>query len=577
MQDLSADAINILYSGLKRKQRNVDIVTYKIGNTPKKLAKGPDATELLTQKENFLNHGLLPDFTQLEKKKTTHNKGKGEIRFELFNLSRKILETVREEFVNGELFMNEAFGHVIEKEHASKMIRGYLDTDPILSSIKVAWSQDITGSAVMVTRGPISQPEKRKYTMVIKDDPSMPYLRTEGILALAHHEVGTHFVRFYNDALQPWSGHRQSYKLRKRSHVTGLHTEEGLATLASLFAARCKYLYKPALLYYIACMSTVMGFRELYEHIGGLEPDPDLRWRLVYRVKRAMESEEVGGYGKDQCYLAGAVKILLNRKRIDFPLLFTGKLCYDEVDKVKRIIRKDGCLKPPYFADMSSYYKHLDQAFQLNCLAQIFPDFLQCPTIRCPAPIKCDFSPEPLDFLPLTKERRNQLDADKAALELKLRTTSGHRSASIDDRSDQNDKSFSIEYNTQQTFSDSSSQYTAVLQQIAVPQKSLISCDDLIPVKTGLNTNMSNHSKQFNAETEVDVQEKPSKSSRLLSRRSADLPKLASVDSVETSPNKKPDRIFEKSKRSFRLRMEKPPPKSAKVISVNDLRSKFLN
>ena len=93
-----------------------------------------------------------------------------------------------------------------------------------------------------------------------------------------------------------------------------------------------------------------MGFRELYEHIGGLEPDPDLRWRLVYRVKRAMESEEVGGYGKDQCYLAGAVKILLNRKRIDFPLLFTGKLCYDEVDKVKRIIRKDGCLKPPYFA-----------------------------------------------------------------------------------------------------------------------------------------------------------------------------------------------------------------------------------
>ena len=179
--------------------------------------------------------------------------------------------------------------------------------------------------------------------------------------------------------------------------------------------------------------------------------------------------------------------------------------------------------------------------------------------------------------MPLTKERRNQLDADKAALELKLRTTSGHRSASIDDRSDQNDKSFSIEYNTQQTFSDSSSQYTAVLQQIAVPQKSLISCDDLSPVKTGLNTNLSNHSKQFNAETEVDVQEKPSKSSRLLSRRSADLPKLASVDSVETSPNKKPDRIFEKSKRSFRLRMEKPPPKSAKVISVNDLRSKFLN
>ena len=99
----------------------------------------------------------------------------------------------------------------------------------------------------------------------------------------------------------------------------------------------------------VACMSSVMDFRELYDHIQGLEPDPDMRWRLVYRVKRSLDCDQVGGYGKDQCYLAGAVKILLNRKLINFNLLFTGKLCYDEVDKVKRIIRKDGCLKPPYF------------------------------------------------------------------------------------------------------------------------------------------------------------------------------------------------------------------------------------
>ena len=68
----------------------------------------------------------------------------GEVRFELFNLARRILETVRENFVNGEVFMNESYGPIIDKAQASRTIRGYLDADPILSTIKVAWSQDIT-------------------------------------------------------------------------------------------------------------------------------------------------------------------------------------------------------------------------------------------------------------------------------------------------------------------------------------------------------------------------------------------------------------------------------------------------
>ena len=100
-----------------------------------------------------------------------------------------------------------------------------------------------------MTRGPPNHPEKRNYTMVIRDDPNMPYLREKGIIALANHEVGTHFVRFYNDALQPWGTNRKNYKLRKRGNVVGLHTEEGLASLATLFSSNCKLLYKAALHY----------------------------------------------------------------------------------------------------------------------------------------------------------------------------------------------------------------------------------------------------------------------------------------------------------------------------------------
>lgn len=396
---------------LKRRQRSVDIVTYKLGSTPKRFFKGPDPNELLAQKENFMNHGKLPDFSQLENKKPNHHKGKGQIRFELFPLARKVLESVREQYVNGDLFMYEAFGPQISKEKASAALRKYLDADPILSTIKVVWSQDITSSAVMITRGPPNQPEKRNYTMVIRDDPNMPYLRERGIIALANHEVGTHFVRFYNDALQPWGINRKSYKLRKRGHVVGLHTEEGLASLATLYSSNCKLLYKAALHYYAACMSTVMGFRELYEHLGGVEPDPEPRWRLVYRIKRSLGAEELGGYGKDQCYLAGAVKILLNRKKLNFPMLFSGKLSYDEVDKIRRTVRMEGCLRSPYLDNMASYHKHLNEVASLNSVDTIYWDCLQCPTITSPSPeTECD-DLEPLDFLPITKERRDALNA----------------------------------------------------------------------------------------------------------------------------------------------------------------------
>ena len=68
----------------------------------------------------------------------------GQVRFELFPLARRILELVRENYANGDLFMLHSFGPFIEKKEASEKIRRYLDSDPILSSIKVAWSQDIT-------------------------------------------------------------------------------------------------------------------------------------------------------------------------------------------------------------------------------------------------------------------------------------------------------------------------------------------------------------------------------------------------------------------------------------------------
>lgn len=457
----------------KKRQRSVDIVSYKFGSTPKRFFKGPDPSELLAQKENFMNHGKLPDFSQLESKKLNHNKGKGQIRFELFPLARKILETVREQYVNGDLFMYEAFGRQISKEEASAAIRRYLDADPILTTIKVVWSQDIVSSAVMMTRGVPSQPEKRSYTMVIRDDPNMPYLRERGIIALANHEVGTHFVRFYNDALQPWSTNRKNYKLRKRGNVVGLHTEEGLASLATLYSSNCKLLYKAALHYYAACMASVMGFRELYEHLQGIEPETEPRWRLVYRIKRSLGAEELGGYGKDQCYLAGAVKILLNRRKLNFPMLFSGKLSYDEVDKIKRTVRMEGCLKSPYLDNMAAYHKHLNEVASLNSVDLFYSDCLQCPTITSPSPETESDDLEPLDFLPITKERRDALNARRDAIDSMKEGPTNNGDEMIIPAPKTPLPSQQVPYQETSTFNNTST------EPCGSPRKLLLSLDDL--------------------------------------------------------------------------------------------------
>ena len=49
----------------------------------------------------------------------------------------------------------------------------------------------------MVSHGPpksANKPEKRQYSLLLKSTPDNPYLREQGILCLADHEIGTHFV-----------------------------------------------------------------------------------------------------------------------------------------------------------------------------------------------------------------------------------------------------------------------------------------------------------------------------------------------------------------------------------------------
>lgn len=55
-----------------------------------------------------------------------------------------------------------------------------------------------------------------------------------------------------------------------------------------------------------ACKSTEMTFKQLFDHLGKFLYNPEQRWKHVMRVKRGLiDPNDLGGYGKDQCYFEG--------------------------------------------------------------------------------------------------------------------------------------------------------------------------------------------------------------------------------------------------------------------------------
>ncbi|KAK3747754.1 hypothetical protein QZH41_008784 [Actinostola sp. cb2023] len=184
-------------------------------------------------------------------------------------------------------------------------------------------------------------------------------------------EASEFMMRMNNDGLQPWFSNRQKFGLRPSKSYCGVICEEGLAAINTTLQSHVKLLWAPALLYYTACMAQKMTFKELFDHLGLHVCDFEQRFKLVMRVKRLLvDCNAYGGSGQDQCYFEGAVRILRDTHDIDFKLLYAGRICTDELARVRRIARRD-CLRFPYFLkDVVSYKRILSDIAVLNGLTQ---------------------------------------------------------------------------------------------------------------------------------------------------------------------------------------------------------------
>lgn len=107
-------------------------------------------------------------------------------------------------------------------------------------------------------------------------------------------------------------------------------------------------------------MGETMTFEKLYNHMETYIKCPNERWKLVTRVKRGIsDPNSTGSYARDQSYFEGACRILENIDNIDFKLLMSGKICLDELDKLKDVSKLDKIKLPKFFSNMKKYKEKL--------------------------------------------------------------------------------------------------------------------------------------------------------------------------------------------------------------------------
>ncbi|XP_033095961.1 uncharacterized protein KIAA0895-like [Anneissia japonica] len=350
--------------------RTKSITIQSYDETPNRFKSKMDPINNVELRENFLEHGRIPKF-QIRASQNLRARHI-DIKFDLLSEATAILEKVCRSFGSGDAFIEKAFGDEITVEDATEQLKTYLYKNNCNNQVKICWSKDLVCSGKMCWYGPCIQanrPEARSFSLLLQNSKENMFIRERGIKCLADHEVGTHYLRMYNDGLQPWFSQRQQFGIGGLRSKKLLETEEGLATINTLLKAKHQLLWKPALLYYTACKSLEMSFQQLYDHLGLYVKDSNYRWKLVMRVKRVLDDvNDLGGYGKDQCYFTGAVQLLRSIDEIDFPLLYSGRICVEELPRVRRLARLE-CIKlPSFLQDVTKYKKELWNIAVMNDL-----------------------------------------------------------------------------------------------------------------------------------------------------------------------------------------------------------------
>ena len=250
---------------------------------------------------------------------------------------------------------------ILTQEESLEQFQIYLDKLGIRNSVEIVFSS----SAIAPTA--VNHNPK---TLISQITVSLPIIYCkERIIGVMHHEIGTHLLRTLNERKQIWYKKRDKYGL-----VGYTETEEGLASLNTMIelaiSGRTKpYLWRASLHYYSSYFAATLPFVELYNTLERYMDDSSKRFKEVLRVKRGIKDTSMpGGCYKDSVYLSGAIKILQNRKNIDFRKLYSGKLAIEDYfrPEIQSLCIIEDIKLPVFLNDMKVYLDALDRIAEVN-------------------------------------------------------------------------------------------------------------------------------------------------------------------------------------------------------------------
>lgn len=269
----------------------------------------------------------------------------------------KILNTVLNKYGRYETFESLTGGNLLSKCQIWACCRRYMQKESCSGEVVVQLKEDLLSQAVMTN-------ENSRPTLTI----NLLGARQHWLEGMLRHEIGTHYLRGVNDALQSWHGSesRKQFGLKPANP-----TEEGLASLHSVLFRKHPYLWRAALLYYTVSRAATCSFSALFNDLQQFVEDPAVRWEYCVRAKRGQkDTEQPGCFSKDQVYLDGIIRILRYRHTIDFRLLTSlGKVAFEDVERLRPFAQLENTRLPHFMRDMEKYYHHLNHIMEMNQLS----------------------------------------------------------------------------------------------------------------------------------------------------------------------------------------------------------------
>ncbi len=174
------------------------------------------------------------------------------------------------------------------------------------------------------------------YANLIQINPDETFTSLD-LKRLKVHEIGTHYMRYYN-------GHLLGRRILETGTKNYLETEEGLAAymeeLKGVSSKAQMFIYAGRVIasYYAPKKS----FYEIFMILKKLEFRDDAAFAITFRVKRNLcDTSQKGGFTKDYVYFSGYLKVKKFAEKNDVKDLFIGKVKIDDLKILKKYIKQN--------------------------------------------------------------------------------------------------------------------------------------------------------------------------------------------------------------------------------------------